>query len=304
MIGYVRPHKPTLASVDFSYYRALYCGLCRSLGETYSPFYRLGVTYDATFWALLFFSLLVKDEQLPLRRCALHPFSTRAIQPAHPILKAASHLTLVLTYQKVADDVRDEGKLSRRILRDQVLESRYKQVLKTYPGLQLALENPLEQLHEAEGRFPPDPLQWAEPNAVLAQAVSRILIEPLLVDLAGHQEVSKASEQPILPLERTDFEHALALIGWLARWVYWIDACEDWQADQKHGRPNPFAEASDAKQAWRWGEWLLTEAEQQMRVIGQCLPYHHHGALIGNILGPGLKAVRACVKRGERLPKT
>ena len=53
MFGYVRAVTPVLAPEDAQRYEAVYCGLCRTLGDRYGRTAQLILNYDFVFLALL-----------------------------------------------------------------------------------------------------------------------------------------------------------------------------------------------------------------------------------------------------------
>ena len=53
MFGYIQPYIPNLTVGDYEYYRAAYCGLCRSMGKVCGSGSRLTLSYDGVFLALL-----------------------------------------------------------------------------------------------------------------------------------------------------------------------------------------------------------------------------------------------------------
>ena len=53
MYGYVRTHAPELKVRQQEYYRAVYCGLCRTMGKCTGQCSRMTLSYDFTFFALV-----------------------------------------------------------------------------------------------------------------------------------------------------------------------------------------------------------------------------------------------------------
>lgn len=49
MFGYVKPDLPYLYLKDDKLYKALYCGVCKSIGKTCGQKARLSLTYDIAF---------------------------------------------------------------------------------------------------------------------------------------------------------------------------------------------------------------------------------------------------------------
>lgn len=73
MFGYVRAVTPVLAPEEARRYEAVYCGLCRTLGERYGKTAQLILNYDFVFLAIL----LARPETggtFPDCPCPVHPW--------------------------------------------------------------------------------------------------------------------------------------------------------------------------------------------------------------------------------------
>ena len=53
MFGYIQPDIPYMYVKDGVLYKALYCGLCKSIGGTCGQIARAGLSYDVTFLSAL-----------------------------------------------------------------------------------------------------------------------------------------------------------------------------------------------------------------------------------------------------------
>ena len=53
MFGYIRPHTPELRVREYEYYKAVYCGLCRSMGKCTGQCSRMTLSYDFAFLSLV-----------------------------------------------------------------------------------------------------------------------------------------------------------------------------------------------------------------------------------------------------------
>ncbi len=88
MFGYVRPSAARLTEEDQRRFGAVYCGLCRQLGERYGQAARMILNYDFTFLAVL---LWQGEPPEPLHRgCIAHPFAGRDHFPGNGALALAS----------------------------------------------------------------------------------------------------------------------------------------------------------------------------------------------------------------------
>lgn len=109
MFGYVLANKPELKIREFHKYRAYYCGLCKVLRDKYGFLGQVTLTYDMTFLVILLTSLYESDTKMEERRCVVHPLKKQKML-YNEITEYAADMNLILTYYKLLDDWKDEGK--------------------------------------------------------------------------------------------------------------------------------------------------------------------------------------------------
>lgn len=73
MFGYVRPYKPELLVKEYGQYKAVYCQLCRVLGDEYGVLARFALSYDCAFYAMLALSVTGGRVEEQKRRCVCNP---------------------------------------------------------------------------------------------------------------------------------------------------------------------------------------------------------------------------------------
>ncbi len=223
MFGYVRPYKPELLVREYGQYKAVYCQLCRVLGEEYGPLARLALSYDCAFYALVALSVSGAQVEERRRRCVCNPAKacTYLPSPGEEYKKAAA-LCVLLTYHKLRDDLADRGfwgSLGSRMLLA-VVAPQAKKAAKRFPFLAEEAQKAMESQRQAEeAQAGVDPC--AEPTALLLQA--------LFGELAGCGGC-ESRQRPAL--ERFGY--------FLGRWVYLMDAADDLQDDLREGSFNPF----------------------------------------------------------------
>lgn len=219
MFGYVRPYKSEMLVREYEQYKAVYCELCRVLGREYGLLARLSLSYDLTFYALL--SLCVTGAKLTQQdgRCVVNPLKkcTYLASPGEDYKRAAG-FSVLLTGEKLKDDVADEGfwkSLGRRALLG-LMGRKLKKAGQRWPELKQLAEDFTrnQQRAEQEGLGPDG---CAEPTAKL--------LEGAFARLAGCDSPEAA---------------ALGQLGYfLGRWVYLMDASDDLEKDLKRGAFNP-----------------------------------------------------------------
>ncbi len=226
MFGYIRPHMPDLRLRDHQYYRGVYCGLCRAMGRCTGQCSRFTLSYDLTFLSLVRLALANGNPsksdpdaavRFERRRCLLHPFRPRPSLCKGNATDYAACVSAVLAYYKLLDDRADET--GHRRLR-----------------ARLALPHARRFCRRAERSFPGLTNTIAPLMCRLAQA------EATAVPSAD--EPAEAFGQLLGTLFAYELEGARARIGHtigrhIGRWLYLLDAVDDYAEDAKRKRPNP-----------------------------------------------------------------
>ena len=212
MFGYITPVLNALSDESKARYRSVYCGVCHSLLGRYGQAARLTLSNDMTFLAVLLDSLYEPESSIQPARCAIHPLHAHPYEQS-TIVDFASDMNLILSYYKAADQVLDgepAGKLAEKKLRNAftlVRERRPRQCDEVHAAL--------EKLWAREKEPSPDP--------------------DALCNLSGQMLGAVFVPDP-------DDLWASALYGvgeGLGRFVYWMDAFDDFDADRKKRRFNP-----------------------------------------------------------------
>ena len=193
---------------------------------------------------------------------------------------------MLLTGQKLLDDLHDEGFKKRLAVRLVLPFARrdYKKAAARQPQLARQLEALMQRQRELEESRCAQVDAAAEPTALLMQQV-----------------LSSLSEDP---MRRRVLERLGYLLG---RWVYLIDALDDWDEDQAKGRYNPFAcqaaETPDLDRGRLYeqarGTLYLTIAE--MRKAYDLLGIRSLDTMMENILDLGLRQTVDAILQ-KRLP--
>ena len=234
MFGYVLPDKPNLYMKDYALFRAYYCGLCHATKGESGQLARFSVNYDATFLSLFFHGLHGVKAEVKNKRCVLNP-KKRPVIAATPLMKRIARLDLILLGMKLADDKEDgESHPFRRMaFARQVKKARRKEAELA------ALADACREAQSREEREGVSLDGAAEPFAVMMKEVFRALAE-----------------------EKTTPE--IKRIGYLlGKYVYYMDALDDYDEDRKKGRFNAFRRTFGAKD---YAE-LIEAHEEDVRFI-------------------------------------
>ena len=149
MFGYVRPSLAKLSEEDKARFGAVYCGLCRALGERYGQAARMILNYDFTFLAVL----LWPEEGAGSihRRCIAHPFAGRDHYPGNPALELAADESVILAWWQIQDALSDPGRGKGKYRAASLaLKSAYCRAAERRPGFDRITRERLAQLGELE----------------------------------------------------------------------------------------------------------------------------------------------------------
>ena len=216
MFGYIRILQPELKIKEYQCYRGIYCGLCRHMGKCTGQCSRLTLRYDAAAMVCLRMAARGTHPIFTERRCFLHPLTKAPVLAPCEENQAVSCIMAVLAYYKCRDDIADERGLSRL------------GALAVYPYFAYLR-------HRAKKRAP-------EIDAIAArgmQAFARAEKESNgSADLPANAFGELMGE--LLSYDTEGGVHAVLheLGKALGRWVYLIDAAEDYALDVKKGRFN------------------------------------------------------------------
>ena len=261
MFGYVAINPQALNEQQKQRFRAFYCGLCHALHARYRSAGRLTLSNDMTFLSLLLCALYEPTETCYRERCAVHP-AKKHMAVTHAGADYAADMNILLAYHKCLDDVADDGSLRARA-GGAALKKAYEQASSRWPRQSAAIEESLKEIARLEAEKSPD-------LDALARQAGRLL---------GDCFVWK--DDAFAPYLR-DMGAALG------RFIYLMDAYEDYAGDEKKGRFNPLhALHAQADYEARMEEILTMEMAQCVQAF-DCLPIEQDVELIRNILYSGV----------------
>ena len=216
MFGYVRPLLGQLPNEEKKHYQAAYCGLCRSIGRRYGLLPRLFLNYDFTFLAML---LAEPEEKPELRccRCMACPLKKRVSWEGDAGLDCAADESVILTYWKLLDSVRDNGfwkGLPARIAALLLLIA-YRKAARRRPVFDHTVRQCLKDLQMLEKENSASLDRTADTFARILQAA-----------------VPEIGSPPRIRALRQLLYH-------VGRWIYLVDAWDDLDADQAKQDYNP-----------------------------------------------------------------
>ena len=211
MFGYLKPDNPYLYLKDDVLYKALYCGICKSIGCTCGQVSRFTLSYDMAFMSAITHNILGVDITINKERCIAHQIKKRPVAKTDDISKLLANVNVILAYYKVKDDILDEKKGG---IKSSVIKGGYKKAKANCPEIDKIVKEGYERLvsYEKEGLDSIDVV--CDPFAKILEDVSTFVFK------------DKATE------------YTKGLFYAIGKWVYLIDALDDYDKDVKNNNFN------------------------------------------------------------------
>ena len=213
MFGYIVPVLSVLSDEQKQRYRSFYCGVCHALRKRYGQARRVSLSNDMTFLAILLTSLYEPDTDRTNARCGVHPLKSHAYLSS-PMIDYAADMNALLFYYKCEDQRMDDdslrGKAGESLFRNAAAKVRERRPLQAD-----AVQQALSELWKEEAKSAPDPDRLCTLSGEMLGAV-------------------------FVPKPEDPWSAVLRAVGaGLGRFIYWMDAWEDYDEDRKKGRFNP-----------------------------------------------------------------
>ena len=270
MFGYVKTDIPNMYVKDTVLYKAMYCGLCKSIGRNCGNKGRFSLNYDTAFLSVFLHNLEGKDVKIERQRCIIHWFFRRPVAVPDQLTKRVAALNIILAFYKLNDDVSDTGKGR---LKRSFFKSSFKRAAAEEPKLEQIVKKRIMQLSEYEKINGDSVDMAADPFGNLITEV----VNEILGDIAD--------------------ENVKIISYNLGKWIYLIDALDDFDKDKKKKNYNVLVNAypdADSKETLIFKyrkeiEYIFTTLLSEICVAAKKINYKFNHDLIDNILFCGLK---------------
>ncbi len=213
MFGYVRADTPYLYIKDETLYKATYCGLCKGIAEVCGHSARMGLSYDVTFFSVLMHNILGEDVRIKKAHCVTHCIRSRAMAEVDELTRKLGALNTALVYYKYTDDIADGDKGRGKRL---WFKKGFKRVKKKYPEVEKIVRE----------------------NMQAQEKLEKAAVES--IDRAADATATMLKEFSVYALGEKATEYTSRLFYALGKWIYLIDALDDYDKDVKKGAYNPF----------------------------------------------------------------
>ena len=225
MFGYVKPDTPYLYIKDDTLYKSLYCSVCKSIGKICGQRARLGLTYDIAFMSAFIHNVAGVDVKIEKKHCVAHPITSRPIANRDDITDFCACANVALAYYKIEDDIVDgNGGQIKKLF----FSKGNKRVEKKHPEIGEIIRRRYSELRN---------LEKSECDSVdmVCEPFSQMMVELGGAALAGiHNEKNDETDN------EKKYNGVEQLMYYLGKWIYLIDALDDYDKDIKEKNYNPF----------------------------------------------------------------
>jgi len=218
MFGYIKPHIPQLRVCEHELYKAIYCGLCCELGKSISCRSRFTLNYDFVFLALLRFALEGKVPEITPRRCIAHPAKKRAVAEESDVLGYCASASILLMRAKLKDDISDSKGLKKAAAYTMLPLASDRRLSTEMRRLETEISEKLSELSSLEKVR----CKSIDAPADIFGEVCSLIFSFGLSDVKASRLASEIGRH-------------------IGRWIYVIDAADDFEKDLKSGNYNPLA---------------------------------------------------------------
>lgn len=213
MFGYVRTDTPYLYIKDDILYKAMYCGVCKGIAEVCGNVARMGLSYDVTFLSVLLHNVAGEDVKIEKSHCLTHCVRVREMAAVDETTRRIGALNTILVYYKYTDDIADgDHGRGKRLW----FKKGFKRAKKKYPEIERIVRENLAAQERAEKAKTDSVDRAADATANMIAAFSDY----------------------VLGEKATSYTRNLCYA--IGKWIYLIDALDDYDKDVEKGAYNPF----------------------------------------------------------------
>ena len=218
MFGYIRPLQGELKVYELERFKACYCGLCHALGKRYGLAARFVLNYELVFLVMLLWG---RADELDIKRglCIASPCRKKSYCAGNEAFDMCAGYSVILAWWKLRDTIADEAFLKTipHRLASLVISGAYKKAAREFTGFDGKAREEIAALTEYEKGFSKS-LDGA------ADKFAGMLTAAIPESMQGN--------------DRRVMKELLYHTG---RWIYIIDAYDDYKDDLKTGRYNAVA---------------------------------------------------------------
>ena len=219
MFGYIQYDRPNMYIKDLDLYQALYCGVCKGIASCCGQVARMGLSYDSAFFSAILHNIKNQDVTIEKRACFAKVGLKRPMAAVDSLTESIAAMNTAMVYYKLLDDVEDEKKGGVKCA---AFRPAFKRVKEKYPVMIEIIDRHMRAQSRTEKSGCDSIDMAADSTAFMIRDLSDYLLE----------EYATPSTS--------------SLFYDIGKWIYLIDAADDYDKDIKTGNYNPFMKAYGA----------------------------------------------------------
>lgn len=263
MFGYININQKELTEENKKAYQAYYCGLCRRLKTNCGAKGQMLLNYDMTFLIVLLTGLYELENETSEFTCALHPYKKRTAW-INAATDYAADMNLILAYHNLIDDWKDDKAYVKKAF-VKILDKDYTRIMSKYPRQAAAVEEFMRKTEEVEK----------------AQETNLDVVAGLTGEMLGE----------IFCWREDEWTDELRTLGfYMGKFIYLMDACEDYESDLQKKQYNPlFFQQKESNQDFdTYCRLLLTSMMSECAKSFERMPILLHADILRNVLYSGV----------------
>lgn len=218
MFGYIKPYKPELKLKEIVKYSNAYCALCDQLKCDYGLISTFILSFDITFLLLCLDYFYDGEKECRKIRCPYNPMKSRKVQLSRETLRYSAFINYWLVTEKLYDDYTDDKNYFKGIFRKVLTSNRqFKKNKAIYESQVQTLESMLHQVYKSEINIT-NSIDFDKATNAFGKFFAEIF-NVIQID----------TEDKIL-LKKLFFQ--------VGKWIYIIDAYDDFEKDVKKNQFN------------------------------------------------------------------
>lgn len=263
MFGYININQKIMSDENRKAYQAYYCGLCRRLKSNCGAKGQMLLNYDMTFLVVLLTGLYELTNETSEITCALHPTKKRTVW-MNGATDYAADMNVILAYHNLIDDWKDDKAYTKKAF-VKILDKDYTRIMSKYPRQVEALERFMQKTEEVERN----------------QETNMDAVSGLTGEMLGEVFCWKEDEWA---------EELRALGFYMGKFIYIMDAYEDYDSDLLKNEYNPltYAMKESAGDMDTLCRLLLTSMMSECAKSFERLPILLHADILRNVLYSGV----------------
>lgn len=308
MFGYIFPERAHLYMKDFDLYRSFYCGICKSMERQFGQLSRFTVNYDVTFLAILLHNFLGEDISFEKLKCITKPFTKRKNVVGNPLTDDLAALNVILAYYSVYDKVIDDKTLKAKSALQGLKKAKSKAEIRL-KGISKIVEIRYENLRALEEKKKGSVDEVSHEFSSLMEECVNFITNNYLSKKVLENKDNVCYNSKEYENVRDNFSHLSYNVG---KWIYIIDALDDFDDDVKERKYNLFSAVyndceSKEQLMEKHGDEIVFTFSTCLNKICESfekIKFHFNTDFVKNVIYKGMPTMTKGIMRGEQCKKT